>query len=142
MSVLFSPAEFRKRNREGQRVILTWLPPGPFCDRAALATIDLIDQFDDWQLVHVTPRAHAIVCPAKDGRILLYFPKSSLDPNVRWQQFQSGNWHIKAPFSLPANLCRSLEISVGSQIVPGEYVPTDLSGHLVFRLHVAKRIIP
>ncbi len=142
MSAFFSPAEFRKRNREGQRVILTWLPPDPFCDRSTLASIDLIDQFDDWQLVCTAPRAQAIACPAQDGQILLYFPKSSLDANVRWRQFQGGNWYIRMPFSLPANLCQSIGISVGSQIATGRYIPTDLSGHLVFRLRVTKLIIP
>jgi len=142
MSAFFSPAEFRKRNREGQRVIFTWLPPEPFCDRSALASIDLIDQFDDWQLVHLTPRAHAIICPSKDERVLLYFPKSTLDVHVRCRQFQGGHWRIDAPFSLPVNLCRILGIPVGSQIASGQYIPTDLSGHLVFRLRVTKLIIP
>ena len=142
MSAFFSPAEFRKRNREGQRVILTWLPPDPFCDQSALASVDLIDQFDDWHLVHTTPRAHAIACPAEDEQLLLYFPKSSLDANVRWHQFKGGNWYISVPFSLPANLCRSLGISAGSQIATGRYIPADLSGHLVFRLRVTKRFIP
>jgi hypothetical protein len=142
MSAFFSPAELRKRNREGQRVILTWLPPEPFCDRSTLASIDLINQFDDWQLVCTAPRAQAIACPAKEGQLLLYFPKSSLDANVRWRQFKGGNWYIRMPFSLPANLCRSLGMPVGSQIATGRYIPTDLSGHLVFRLRVTKQFIP
>ncbi len=142
MSAFFSPAEFRKRNREGQRVILTWLPPEPFCHRSALASIDLTDQFDDWQLVCTTPRAQAIACPAKDGRVLLYFPKCTLDDHLRWQQFHSGKWQIDTPFTLPVNLCQSLRIPVGSQIDTGRYVPIDLGGHLVFRLRVTKEFIP
>lgn len=122
---------------QGYRCLITFREEAHIRRGLSIGQIDLVDDFDDWQLVCCPLSLQAIICPGPEAKITVYMPKGALNPELRSRIFDQGTWFIPHRYFLPANLSQSLGLP-GGCIHPARYIPMDIGSHLVFEWRVVE----